>query len=250
MTQVQNVDKLLLMVEESKYPEFGQRVSARMEALNLTVSDVKAALNVTHEMARRYLMGTAMPRKARMEALADTLKCEASWLAFGPQVRPVSLGALAPWDSDTPLENDEVELPLYKEVEFQGGSGATHSLQINGKKLRFALSTLRGAGVDPSNAACGTATGDSMEPYIKSGATVGIDVSKTQIIDGETYAINHDGLFRIKYVYRVPGGGLRFRSENSDEHPDEFYSQEEVQKSIVILGWVWFISSVRRWKGS
>lgn len=256
MTQAQVANKLLLMVEEPKHKAFGDRVAARMTALGMSVAVIQTATGVTYEMARRYSLGIAFPRQAKLELLAKALQVDPSWLAYGtadtrnkPRAQ-YEIGAIEPWDNSTPLAEEDIELPFFKECEFAAGCGATHTIELNGRKLRFALSTLRAAGVDPSNAACGTSSGNSMAPYIPDGATVGIDLSKTQIIDGETYAIDHNGLFRIKYVYRLPGGGLRFRSENAAEHPDESYAAIEVKERIRILGWVWWISNIKRWKGA
>ncbi|WP_371369974.1 S24 family peptidase [Pseudomonas sp. QL9] len=159
----------------------------------------------------------------------------------------IILEPLHPWDDSTPLDEDEVELPLYKEVELAAGDGRTAVQEVPGRKLRFSYATLRAAGVDPSAAVCATLTGTSMSPLIIPGATIGIDRSSTNIIDSEIYALDHDGMLRVKFVYRLPGGGIRLRSYNSEEHPDEEYTREEIQqKSIKILGWVFWWSTVRR----
>lgn len=161
----------------------------------------------------------------------------------------VDLQPVSVWDDDTPVDDDEVEVPFYKEVEFSAGSGIVHGLEINGRRVRYGRSSLRAAGVDPHNAACGKATGNSMEPLIQDGSLVGIDRGKTQILDGEIYALDQDGMLRVKFVYRLPGGGLRLRSFNQEEHPDETYSAEEA-RAIKILGWVWTWSPpIRKWRG-
>lgn len=139
-------------------------------------------------------------------------------------------------------------LALLKEVELAAGEGAAHSIEVNGRKLRFSKATLRAAGVDIANAACATVSGNSMERLISDGATIGIDRGRTQIRDGEIYAIDHDGMLRVKYLYRLPGGGLRLRSENQDEHPDETYTGEEA-RHIKVLGWVFWWSTIRKWGG-
>lgn len=156
------------------------------------------------------------------------------------------LEGMADWDDSTPLDSDDVEIPLFKEVELAAGDGSTHAIEINGRKLRFSKATLKSAGVDIANAACATASGTSMEPRIADGATIGIDRGRTQIRDGKIYAIDHDGLLRVKYLYRMPGGGLRLRSENDAEYPDEHLSPEEA-KSIRVLGWVFWWSVLQRW---
>lgn len=159
----------------------------------------------------------------------------------------IILEPLHPWDDTTPLDEDEVELPLYKEVELAAGNGCTAIQEVSGRKLRFSHATLRTAGVDPSAAVCATLTGTSMAPLIIPGATIGIDTSSKAIIDSEIYAIDHDGMLRVKFLYRLPGGGIRLRSYNSDEYPDEEYPRDQVEaQSIKILGWVFWWSTVRR----
>ncbi len=82
------------------------------------------------------------------------------------------------------------------------------------------------------------------------GATIGVDKSATRILDGEIYALEHDGMLRVKYLYRLPAGGVRLRSFNTTEHPDEEYSAEQIEtQQIRILGWVFWWSTLRKKKG-
>ena len=149
------------------------------------------------------------------------------------------------WDSDTPIGANEVALPFYREVEFSAGNGRSHVVENGGRKLRFAKSTLRDNQIQPNHAACVTVSGNSMEPVMQHGTTVGIDTSATRIIDGEVYAIDHDGQLRVKLLYRQPGGGLRIKSFNSDEYPDEILNEEQ-SRSVKVLGWVFWISTIRK----
>jgi len=139
------------------------------------------------------------------------------------------------WDNKTPLNDDEVAIPFFREVELGAGSGRSEVRENQGTKLRFAKSTLRKKGVSTDSAACVTVSGNSMEPVLRDGSTVGIDTCNTKICDGDMYAIDHDGHLRVKMVYKTPSGGLRLRSFNSDEWPDEIYSREEAD-FIKILG--------------
>ncbi|GEM_PF-59128 len=155
------------------------------------------------------------------------------------------LGEISPWGSDTPLEGDDVAVPLYKEVELAAGDGSCDAPEITGKVIRLSRSTLRAAGVEPENAIAAQVSGYSMARLILDGATIGIDVGTKEVFDGSIYALRHDGLLRVKYLYRIPGGGLRLRSENSEEYPDEFYTAEEVAESITIIGFVFWWSTIR-----
>jgi phage repressor protein C with HTH and peptisase S24 domain len=79
-----------------------------------------------------------------------------------------------------------------------------------------------------------------MEPVLPDGAVVGVDTSKTGIKDGQMYAIDQDGLLRVKLLYRLPNG-IRVRSFNRDEYADEDYFYHEANK-INIIGQVFWYS--------
>lgn len=148
-------------------------------------------------------------------------------------------GPMEVWDSDSPLDEDEVELPLFREVELSAGSGRTEVIENHGAKLKFAKSSLRRAGVSAENAACAFVSGDSMARELPDGATVGVDTSEKQIRDGKLYALDHDGMLRVKQVHRLPGGGLRLVSFN-DEYPDEEYTSDQVAETIRVIGRVFW----------
>ncbi|WP_256577982.1 S24 family peptidase [Pseudomonas sp. Irchel s3h17] len=160
--------------------------------------------------------------------------------------RALLLGPIDVWDDDTPLDDDEVEVPLLKEVELSAGSGRV-SIQAHSKaKLRFGSITLRKMGVQPENAVCVSIYGNSMEPVLPHGSTAGVDRGKTSIKDGDIYALDHNGHLRVKLLYRLPSGGIRLRSFNRDEHPDEEYTPEQIQlQDINVLGRVFWYSVLR-----
>ena len=146
------------------------------------------------------------------------------------------------WDDDTPLGPDEVELPFFKEVELSAGKGSEVMLETNGRKLRFGKRTLKRKSIDPAAAGCVPVTGNSMEPVLPDGSTVGVDTANTTVQDGKMYAIDHDGQLRVKLLYRLPGSGLRLRSYNTDEHPDERYDGGYVEQHIRVIGKVFWYS--------
>lgn len=155
-----------------------------------------------------------------------------------------TLGEFDLWDENTPLRDDEVALPFFREVEFSAGPGRHEVIENQGMKLRFAKSTLKKKSVPASEAACVTVSGKSMEPVYPDGCTVGIDKSKNKLVDGDIFAIDHDGELRVKIMYKLTGGGIRLRSFNIDEYPDENYSAKE-SVNIRILGRVFWWSALR-----
>jgi phage repressor protein C with HTH and peptisase S24 domain len=156
------------------------------------------------------------------------------------------VGRMDVWDSNTPLDDDEVELPLFREVELAAGAGQTQVIENHGAKLRFAKSTLSRAGVQKEHAACAFVRGNSMEPVMPDGTCVGVDTGDTTVRDGEIYAIEHGGMLRVKYLQRRPGGGIKIVSQNSIEHEAEDYTATRVvEENIRVIGRVFWWSVLR-----
>ncbi|OBS34002.1 LexA family transcriptional regulator [Pseudomonas syringae] len=156
------------------------------------------------------------------------------------------LGAIEVWDDETPLDSDEVEVPLLKEVELSAGHGSLAIQQYSSAKLRFGKLTLRRQGIEPAAVICVSVSGSSMEPVLPNGSTVGVDQSKKEIKDGDIYALSHNDHLRVKMLYKLPFGGIRMRSFNREEYPDEEYSQERIElEDIKILGRVFWYSVLR-----
>ncbi|MCP1646417.1 phage repressor protein C with HTH and peptisase S24 domain [Pseudomonas citronellolis] len=232
-----------------------ERLKQAMAARNLKQESLAEAAGVSQNTIHKLTAGKAQSTRKLIE-IAAALGVSPVWLGTGegsPQAAtppadgsPLRLEPLHPWDNSTPLDEDEVELPLYKEVEMSAGAGRTAVRQIEGRKLRFSYATLRAAGVDPDAAICAQLTGNSMEPLIMDGSTIGIDTATTHITDGEIYALEHEGMLRVKFLYRLPGGGIRLRSFNRDEYGDEEYDAQAIQASqLSIIGWVFWWSTVR-----
>ena len=160
-----------------------------------------------------------------------------------PSASDIKLGGFDLWDDDTPLLDDEVALPFFREVELSAGTGRHEVIENHGRKLRFAKSTLKKSNVNCAAAACVTVSGNSMDPALPDGSVVGIDTANKTIIDGKPYAINYHGDLLIKRVYKLPGGGFRLNSYNSTEYPD-IYCAGETLIDVLILGKVFWSSQL------
>ena len=224
-----------------------ERIKERRKAQGLTQPALGKMIGVTKATISLWEAGTTSPKGENLYALAKTLNCSSEWLLYGEekQTKPESnaewVGGFETWDRNSPLGDDEVEIPFYMEVELAAGAGVTDIREYYGPKLRFAKSTLRRQGVSAADAVCVKVNGNSMEPVLPHGSTVGVDTSHTDIVDGKMYAINHDGMLRVKMLYKLPGGGVRLRSYNIDEWPDEHISHDQL-KHIKIIGKVFWYS--------
>lgn len=229
----------------------GQRIARKREQAGLNQSELARRLSVSPQAVQKWESEVSTPRGKRLDDIAAALNTSVAYLVTGELLARTDraesnasiLGPIDVWDDDTPLDDDEVEVPFLKEVELSAGSGRTVVEQSHKQRLRFGKLTLRRQGVQPGEAVCVTVSGNSMEPVLPDKSTVGVDQGSTAVVDGKMYAIDHDGQLRVKTLYRLPGGGIRMRSFNRDEHPDEEYTaQEMIDQNIIIKGKVFWSS--------
>lgn len=223
------------------------RIIQRMTDLKLRQVDLMDATGATKGAVSKWVSGTNVPSTEFMPALAAILKTSENWLLTGnqtPDFVPVE-----PWDSETPIDDDEIEIPFFKDFSFACGGGSIGEAIANEtRKLRMSKATLRNLSITKENAVAATAIGDSMSPTIKDGDTIHVDLGRKNIKDGKIFAICLGGLFYCKRLYNLPLGGVRIVSDNSTEFPEiHLNAQEVIDQQLEIIGWVWQISSLESW---
>jgi transcriptional regulator with XRE-family HTH domain len=90
-----------------------------------------------------------------------------------------------------------------------------------------------------------TVEDDSMYPLIAPKANCAIDKSKRNIKDGKIYYFKQGKIYRIKYLYKQPDGGLLIRSKN-DLFKDEIVKASDMQ-DISIIGWIYSWTNIDIW---
>ena len=189
--------------------------------------------------------------------IADALSVSLDWLLTGKGDKPfleanekeVSYKrGLKTWDEDTPLLDDEVELPFYTNRHIADDNSAECTGLESNIKLRFSKQSLREANVNCEDAIVIKLVDDNMAPLILDGSTIVVDTSKANvpIKDNRIYALESDGDLRCKYIQRVPGGKVKLISENP-MYDDELYEMDEFSKIYRIIGWVFWWSTLAKW---
>jgi phage repressor protein C with HTH and peptisase S24 domain len=214
--------------------------------MKLTQKEVSKAAGVSAVSVTLWEKGDTAPKGENLIAISKLLKCSPEWLLSGKggikiESNAELIGPIEAWDNKTPLDDDEVEIPFLTEVQLAAGNGMLATRENFGPKLRFAKSALIRNGTDIASAVCVKVSGNSMEPIMPDGSTIGIDTAKTNIIDGKVYAITHGEMQRVKMLYRLPDGGVRLKSYNNEEHPEEVYTKEQTEE-IKVIGKVFWCS--------
>lgn len=248
--------KMLPMVDKNAaHTEFAARLNEVLRKNHKSISDLMGIAGVTYEMARRYTKGTAKPREDKISLIAEHLGCSEAYLSYGSGNQTALNDAnreanavesrLVPveWNEEDQDSGEFYTVPLL-DIELAAGEGSAVLKEVEQYKLPFRKYTLRSRGVDPQSTRVVRVIGNSMTPVLSNGDAVGIDTSKTKIIDGDTYAIRDGDLLRVKILIERPDGGIIIRSFNHDEYPDETLSKTERYDRITIIGRVWWSSKL------
>lgn len=212
------------------------------------------------KMIRRYSKGQAKPRNDKMKLLTQCLGVPITWLDYGEGEMTKNgegemtknndkLAPITEWDDSTPLDDDEAEIPFYKDIAFACGHGAVNDeVTHETRKLRMGKRTLSNLGVMSENAFAVTARDDSMMPYVQDGDTIYIDKGRKEIKDGRIFAIRFGELCLCKRLYRLPDGGVRIVSDNAAEFPEQVATKQQISDGeFEVIGWVWSVSRLERW---
>lgn len=201
-------------------------------------------INVSAESIRKWLSGLAIPAIDNLTALAEITKVSPAWLQYGMEEKNntssiVDAKLLGVIDC---TDKEEILIPFIKEVIANNNKTIKESIT---QKYRFSKQLVENLIINPAHVKCLKVKGNNMERLIINESLVAIDTSDKEVIDSEIYAIDHNGILRVCYLYRHPiTGGIRIRHENTQEYPDELISLEE-RSTIRILGRVFWWATIR-----
>ena len=172
------------------------------------------------------------------EALEQLVETEAQRIVTNSDA--VLHGQFRFWSSNDRLpENEFVYAPFYKDVRFAAGYGSQENEDNNGFQIPFGRATLYRHGVQPNDVIAASVTGDSMEPRLYSGDTIGIDTGSRTIRNGEIYAVVNQGELLIKQCFKVGKTQIRLHSYNPG-YLDIYLPVEEVE----VIGRVFWVSAM------
>lgn len=227
----------------------GDRLKNLLHECSLSPSDFAAQRQVTPQHVNNWFK-RGVPL-ARLDEIADLLCVCSKWLRSGegpkhPTPLPRTNAALRkpgtePTDPSLLAANtaEDIQLPFYSIQSKQ-------LRPITSRYLRLPVRALDAVGVDPAQAICVIMPTNNMSPLLPRGSTLAIDKGMTDIVEGELYALLHNGRLRIHSITQRANGTLRLHSHDSDEHPTETYTQTQLKNQrLIILGWVFWWSSLR-----
>ncbi|MDD0973205.1 LexA family transcriptional regulator [Pseudomonas fontis] len=228
----------------------GDRLRVLLRECNLTASDFAAQRKVSPQHVNNWFhRGVPM---ARLDEIAELLCVRSKWLRSGEGPKHHTPLPRLSRSSDQPVaelpdhsllaahREDDVYLPFYR-------AQAKIFEPIPQRHLRIPRQALDSLGVSGQQALCLCMPDYNMAPLLPFGSTVAVDRSFTRVIDGEVYAVLHNGRLRIHSLSQRPNGALRLHSHDSDEFPCETYSVSQARnQGLEIVGWVFWWSQLRQ----
>ncbi|MCJ8162305.1 S24 family peptidase [Acinetobacter zhairhuonensis] len=233
------------------------RIIKRMKELGLRQTAIVEATGATKGAVSKWVAGTNTPKAEFLPALAAVLKTSQNWLLTGEEELKFNNFNMQDFmnqhnltgKSDASFNVNELHKPTVIDYETENGfiwidvveanfsCGVGESIEfhfdvINGK-FPFPPSFFQRKHVDPSCMRIIKAKGDSMSDFIHDGDMVGIDISQTEIVDGEIYAVYFEGEGMIKQIFKEEGGKLTLHSLNSKYRDREVSEQNGLNFKVM-----------------
>ncbi|MFJ2985787.1 MULTISPECIES: helix-turn-helix transcriptional regulator [unclassified Pseudomonas] len=225
----------------------GDRLKALLHECGLTPSDFAAQRRVTPQHVNNWFK-RGIPL-ARLDELADLFCVHRRWLRSGEGPKhPSSIlrhFAVQPTPNDSPTSlstpaTQLLQVPYHEVRHGQLVALDDHCLQLPAKALQA-------LGIAPANAVCVAMPTRNMAPWMPRDAVLAIDLSQTQVIDGETYALLHNGTLRVNCLSLGHNDTLCLH--NHDRHSytvERFTAAQRQAQRLQILGWVFHWSHFRQ----
>jgi len=227
----------------------GDRLKNLLHECNLSPSDFAAQRQVTPQHVNTWFK-RGVPL-ARLDEIAELLCVCSKWLRTGEGPKhPTPLPRLnaAPRIPGTePADPSLLAAHTHEDIQLPFYSMQSRQLKpIDNRYLRLPAYALDALGVDPGLALCLSMPASNMSPLLPRGTTLAIDTGLTRIVEGELYALLHNGRLRIHSLSQRANGTLRLHSHDSDQHPTETYSPAQLKnQKLSVLGWVFWWGHLR-----
>jgi len=197
---------------------------------------------LSEAVLRSYLRGNTFPTLDRLELIATSGEVRAGWLATGegPRERDDQVcEAAAEYFTDREmLSPDEYVLVPRYDVTASAGPGALVSSEQVVDHLAFKRKWIKRLGLDGGQLALITAVGDSMEPTIREGFLLLVDLRQHQVGGDAIYILRFDHELIAKRLQRMFDGGVKIKSDNP-AYDEQLVPGDQVAKLNIIGKVVW-----------
>ncbi len=228
---------------------FAERVRIARDAAGLTQEQLAELVGVSQPGIRKLERGALSSRHLVKIAIACRVRPE--WLQSGegemeadrhPLRSPDGAHPISLYHPEEALAEGEFAVPA---VNLRVGAGSrivADPVEIEGMK-RYSSEWAIKYGLKPDRLIRYQVRGESMDPVIKDGAWILVEMGDFPIQDGMPYLIRGGEDVQVKFLFKRPDGGVIIRSHNPAS-PDVILTAAE-RGSMDVLGRV--VESVQMW---
>lgn len=220
------------------------RIQQKLDELHLKQADIARATGKSTAAVTKWLRGENVPKADSLKQIAQLLNTTDEWLLTGKTGLPAKVQSILDNTARHVISTEidpasKIWLPLM-DISFSCGDGVNIECHFEEtkKKLAFEPDFLQSRGVKEQNVRLLYARGDSMELFIFDGDIFAIDISDTEIRDGQIYAVYFEGEALLKQVFKEAGGTLVLHSFNS-RYRDKIVSEDNGASFKVIGRQFW-----------
>ena len=223
----------------------GQRLKSSRLKVGLNQKQVAEAVGIKQPTYQALEAGKTK-KTAFIAELASVLSVDVYWLANGVNSSDIDEAVSHILDnSATPLLNNAKNIENricldVVEVAFEKNMEQEIETEFNetGKKVGFDQEFFSKYSVEIQNIKLITATDDSQSPYVKAGDIFAIDISSTNIKDGDFYAVYFEGELMLMQIFKEENSRLTLHSLNT-KHRDRTVHMNNYESFKVIGKQFW-----------
>lgn len=224
----------------------GDRLKALLRECGLTPAEFAAQRRVTSQHINNWF--TRGIPIARLDEMAELFCVQRRWLQTGegPKHPHSFLRMYAPQatPAQTPGSLSQRPDPLVHVPFHELRNGQL--IVLDGHHLAMPAPALEALAVPVDKAICMTMPAANMAPWIPRDATLAIDLSYTRVVDGEIYALLHNGRLRVNSLSIGHRGTLCVHSHNRREIVERYTPLQREAQKLEVLGWVFHWSHYRQ----
>ncbi|MBF0308087.1 MAG: helix-turn-helix transcriptional regulator [Magnetococcales bacterium] len=209
-------------------------ISKKINELSGDISPAELArrCNFAHNSAKKYLAGGTPSVEAAI-AIADEFGVSLDWLLTGKgEMRPQN-------HFPSILDEEFVFVPNPRSVRGSAGHGEEVLDESDVRRIAFRRDWVeREMRLDPKRLQLISVVGDSMEPTLRDGELILVDLREEfRIRHDAIYVLDHNGVgLRIKRLARMSDGDLVIKSDNQNYPPERIPADRLSDIELRVVG--------------
>ncbi|WP_075290725.1 XRE family transcriptional regulator [Histophilus somni] len=210
----------------------GNRLELAMRTAGLSQIELAQKVGVSQNAISKIIKGeTSNPRY--LVQLATALQVDIVWLqsGIGEMKAKTDVSTI---DTEQDYSDTHIEIELY-DIKLSAGNGKPVIEWVPRKSdepLLFREAWFRAKKLFPDNCKAMYVRGHSMTPVLEDWDTVIVDISDTEIADGEVYALVYNKNFYIKQIIRT-GKGVQLISFNPNYEPINIPDEDLINLQVI-----------------